>query len=120
MVPLRILESVYVRAVPNAEFNFSCSRFGWWHCDIRCARQRLACLASGISMAGRTVFGRCFENALRPYFRKETRDAVLGKERETYRTGVQVGRDLGAFSGSGNPDARDAITFFHALTDCAS
>jgi hypothetical protein len=42
-------------------------------------------IAGGISMTRRMVFGRCFENALGPYFRKENRGAVPGKERETYR-----------------------------------
>jgi hypothetical protein len=40
-------------------------------------------IAGGISMTRRMVFGRCFENALGPYFRKENRGAVPGKERET-------------------------------------
>jgi len=36
-------------------------------------------------MASRTVFGRCFESALGPYFRKDNCGALLGKEREMDR-----------------------------------
>jgi len=36
-------------------------------------------------MASRMVFGRCFESALGPYFRKENCGALLGMERETDR-----------------------------------
>jgi hypothetical protein len=52
-------------------------------------------IAGGISMTRRMVFGRCFENALGPYFRKENRGAVPWQgtgDVPRCLSGVQVGR----------------------------